>query len=320
MNEYRGKHAPSGPWALSSTASVPVRRGRHRKRNKARRFWAIFSVLLILLILAYPFLEARILTVDRVKIHSEDLPLEANGLRVVYLSDIHWGFWYTDGDLSRLLNQINSLRPDLVLFGGDYSTDYDSALRFFRRLQSLPRIHARYGVFGVLGEAEYISSSEDTRVNPVLLSEAMTNADIVPLVNQTVPVYLTSSRIFVAGVDDYISGKPNLTAVASSVKPSDFVILLAHNPSVIPDAQQTLDGSGSLGWFDLGLFGHTHGGQMRLFTSALGLVDDIPERYVSGWLTENRISLLISRGVGTSVFPARLFCSPQIHLIELIAE
>ena len=47
---------------------------------------------------------------------------------------------------------------------------------------------------------------------------------------------------------------------------------------------------------------------------------DVPDRYRSGWLKENRGTLLISRGIGTSVVPCRLFCYPQIHCIELTAN
>ena len=95
------------------------------------------------------------------------------------------------------------------------------------------------------------------------------------------------------------------------------MILMAHNPSLIPDAQLATDASGNLGWFDLGLFGHTHGGQMMFFSSLLGIADDVPDRYRSGWLKENRVDLLISHGIGTSVFPGRLFCFPQIHYMEI---
>jgi hypothetical protein len=316
VNEYRGKHAPSAPWPVASSASSPGRRGRHQRRHKGRRFLVFFLCLLLLIVLAYPFVEARILTVEKMTVRSEDLPWDANNLRIVYLSDIHWGYWYTDRDLSSLLSKINSLRPDLVLFGGDYSTDYKGALRFFRTLQGMSRIHARYGIFGVLGEAD----CGETAAEQTALAEAMANADVTPLINQTVPVYVGSGTVWIAGLDDFSRGNPDIKAVASPVTSSDFVILLSHNPSVIQDAQQTTDGSGGLGWFDLGLFGHTHGGQMKLFGSLLGLAEDVPSRYVSGWLVENRSSLLISRGVGMSVFPARLFCPPQIHLIEVTAD
>ena len=135
MNEYRGKHAPSTPWAVASTATVPVRHSRHLRKSRHRRIRIILVLLVLLAVFVYPFAEARFLTVDRAVLVSEDLPADANHLRIVFLSDIHWGFWYSSGDLSGLIAKINSLRPDLVLFGGDYATDHASALLFFRKLQ-----------------------------------------------------------------------------------------------------------------------------------------------------------------------------------------
>jgi len=313
MNEYRGKHAPSAPWAVSSTASVPVRHARHIRKSRRHRIRIILLLVLVLILAVYPLVEARILTTDKVLLHSDDLPADANHLRIVFLSDIHWGFWYSDGDLSRLISTVNSLRPDLVLFGGDYAVDHDSALLFFRRLQDMPKIHARFGIFGVPGETDCGEDDQDR----TLLSEAMSNAGITPLFNKVETVQIGGGRICIAGLDDITAGKPDLKSVAGSAASEDYVIFLAHNPSVIYDAQQTRNSSGSLSWFDLGLFGHTHGGQMMFFSSLLGIGEDVPDRYRSGWFVENRVDLLVSRGVGTSVFPGRLFCFPQIHLIEI---
>lgn len=313
MNEYRGKHAPSQPWAVASTASVPVRRARHLQRSKRRRFWTILILVLVLLMAVYPLIEARILTTDKVVLRSEALPADANHLRIVYVSDIHWGFWYSDGDLNNLISKVNALRPDLVLFGGDYATDHESALRFFRTLQGMSKIHARYGIFGVPGETDCGVDAQDR----TLLSEAMSNAGITPLFNKAEYVKIGAGTVCVAGLDDVTAGSPNLKSLVSSISGADYVIFMAHNPSVIQEAQLTRNADGSLNWFNLGLFGHTHGGQMKIFSGLLGIADDVPERYLSGWFTENRIDLLVSRGVGTSVFPGRLFCSPQIHLIEV---
>ncbi len=316
MNEYRGKHAPKGPWAVAATAA-PSRRGKHQKRNRKRRIGAIIAACVLLLVLAWPFAEARfMLSTERTVIASADLPQDANHLRIVYLSDIHWGFWYSDGDAAGLINRINGLRPDLVLFGGDYATDHASAVQFFHLVQALPDIRARYGVYGVIGETD----CGETLFEQTQLRDAMTAANVIPLVNRTETIQIGSSRIIVAGLDDITKGTPDLRSLARSVSASDYVIFLAHNPSVISDAQQATDRSGSLGWFDLGLFGHTHGGQMMYFSGMLEIAPDVPERYRSGWLTENRSTMLISRGVGTSVVPMRLLCTPQIHLIELTSN
>ena len=139
MNEYRGKHAPSSPWAVASTSTVPVRHSRHLRKSRRRRIRTVLVLLVLLIAVVYPFAEARILTTEKVRLVSEDLPADANHLRIVYLSDIHWGFWFGDSDLNGLISRINSLRPDLVLFGGDYATDHAGALLFFRRMQEMPR-------------------------------------------------------------------------------------------------------------------------------------------------------------------------------------
>ena len=311
MNPYRGKHVSSAPWPVSSTSSY--RRGRHQKRSRKKRRWLVLALILLVVMIGYPLLEARILLTEKKQLKADDLPMEANNLRIVYLSDIHYGFWFSDNDTDRLIARINSLRPDLVLFGGDYATDNHSAIRFFEKLQKRERIRARYGVFGVVGETDRGESDFDLQQ----LTEAMSNAEVVPLVNQVVPVHIGASRIYIAGLDDPTSGKPDLKSVAGSVSAKDYVILLCHSPSVIPDAQLAKGSDKNLGWFDLGLFGHTHGGQMLFFSALLGIADDVPDRYRSGWLKENRVDLLVSRGVGTKVFPGRLFCFPQIHYMEI---
>ena len=310
MNTYRGKHVSSAPRSMSSPS---FRRGRHQVKNRHRKRWLVLLLILLAVLIAWPLAEARMLQTEKVQLKAEDLPLEANNLRVVYLSDIHYGFWFSDGDLGRLVARINNLRPDLVLFGGDYATDNESAIEFFSALQKHDTIHSRYGLYGVIGETD----RGDSDFSCTQLTEAMANAGVTPLVNKAVPVNIASRQIYIAGADDITVGRPDLKTIARSVSASDFVIFLCHNPSIIPDAQLATDKSGNLGWFDLGLFGHTHGGQMLFFSSLLGLDEDVPDRYRGGWLKENRVDLLISHGVGTSVYPGRLFCFPQIHCIEI---
>ena len=313
MNEYRGKHAPSQPWPVASTASVQSGKGRHRKKNRRKRFRVFLVVLLLLAIIAYPFLEARILLTDNTVLPMDDLPPDANHLRVVFLSDIHWGFWYSNSDLDGLISRINNLRLDLVLFGGDYATDNASAIRFFQQMKKTNRIHARYGIYGVLGESDH----GETAYEQARLLDAMNAADVIPLVNKTASINIGAGRIYIAGADKPSKGNPDIKSIVRSLSISDFVIFLAHDPSLIPMAQQASNGSGALGWMDLGLFGHTHGGQMAFFSDLVDIAPDVPDRYRSGLLKENRGTLLISRGIGTSVVPCRLFCYPQIHCLEL---
>ena len=82
---------------------------------------------------------------------------------------------------------------------------------------------------------------------------------------------------------------------------------------------RALSSDGKSNWFDLGLFGHTHGGQLPGSMNLLGIGSDVEQaRHREGWIEESRSTpMLISRGIGTSVLPIRILCSPQIHLIVI---
>lgn len=308
MNQYRGKHTSTAQWPVGTARSR--RRGRHQIRNRKRRALGIVICAVIVITLAYLLINPHFSETDRKSLLSEDLPSDIGHLHIVYISDIHYGFSCTDLDLNRLANQINNLKPDIILFGGDYATDNPTAIRFFEKL---PSLHARYAILGVVGETD----RGETDMDLTLLTDAMRDANVTPLVNNVFPVRMGNRTVYVAGIDEPQKGDPALKDIASSVSAEDYVILLGHNPSVIPESQRITDKNGKLGWFDLALFGHTHGGQIPLLAPLLDIAGDVPERYRQGWFSENRASILVSNGVGTSVIPVRAFCPAQIHYIDV---
>lgn len=283
----------------------------HQRPSRIGLLLRILAILLLALILAWPFLEPFMPEVDAVTLQSADFPAAIGQLRIVYISDIHMGSFFGSGRVSDLVSRINAMNADIVLLGGDYAADSAGAIEFFR---VMPRIHSRYGVYAVPGNHD--RTVPESNLNQ--LRAAMQAAGVTPLINTAIPVRIGAATIWLAGIDDIACGHPELADVASRVRRSDYVIFLCHSPAVIPDALEARDADWQLNWFDLGLFGHTHGGQVNLFG---GLVRDesVPEAYFSGWKRVNRIDLLTSRGVGTSVLPIRLFCRPQIHLITITA-
>ena len=284
-------------------------RPRHQSRRGCSCLGRILTFLVLLALLCYPFAEPYMLETESVSLSSADLPQDIGQLRIVYLSDIHAGFFFSQSRVNDLVQTVNRLNADLVLLGGDYAQDSDGAIAFFK---ALPSIHARYGVFGVMGNHDRTVPESNLQ----LLRAAMMSAGVTPLVNDVASVRIGTSDIYIAGIDDVNNGWPDIAGVASQTRQEDYVIFLSHSPEAIPDAQKAGDGNGRRSWFDLGLFGHTHGGQIALIGPLLG-ISKVDGRYEQGWLTENRVSLLISRGVGTSVVPVRVGRRPQIHLITV---
>ncbi|MCH5287156.1 MAG: metallophosphoesterase [Christensenellaceae bacterium] len=290
--------------------------GRHVRYEppRKRRFGCLsrlITLALLLFIIAYPFLEPRMLDTEVKSLASSDLPSDIKQLRIAYLSDIHAGFYFPQARVDSLIQRVNALNADLVLLGGDYAVDSDTAIEFFR---NLPRISARYGVFAVMGNHDRTVPES----NLTHLRSAMYNAGITPLVNDVASVRIGTSDIYIAGIDDVNNGWPDLKSVAAQVRQEDFVIFLCHSPEIISSALTTTDMNGRRGWFDLGLFGHTHGGQIALLGQFLG-ISKVEGRYEQGWLRENRADILISRGVGTSVLPIRFLRRPQLHQITVIS-
>lgn len=269
----------------------------------------------VLLLLCYPFLEPYLLSVEQKTLAFSDLPQGFDGLRVAFLSDIHYGPFFSKDRLDALVERVNALRPDLILLGGDYANDSDGAVAFF---QLRPAFSARMGVYAVPGNHDRVMPES----NRDLLEGAMSAAGIVPLFNRTVPLTLSSGEtIYLSGIDDYGNGHPDADATAHSVRRDDFLIFLTHNPDAIPSFQEIPAPDGSTDWADLILCGHTHGGQVTLFgQKALFSVTSYGERYRTGWKEENGARILISNGVGTSVVPMRFFAPPQIHLLTLTRQ
>lgn len=317
MQPYQPKHAARTDRPVFQTAPsvLSAHQPRHVKKSPKKKLLLGLLLFVLLLPLAVGILEPLFLRVEEVSWECEDLPSDIGHLRIAYVSDIHYGYFFSDARLSALVDRVNGLKADIVIFGGDYGADSASALTFFRKLESRT-IHARYKILGIVGECD----TDHTDAGLQVLSDAMKNAGVIPVINKVEPVRIGSSTVYVAGIDDPVTGNPQLTSVASSVLQDDFVIFLAHNPKVIRKAQEAKDKNGSINWFDLALFGHTHGGQIPFLEEPLGLTEDIESRYKSGWLTENRAPILVSNGVGTSVVPFRLFCPPQIHAIDLISK
>lgn len=274
-----------------------------------RRLLIILCIIGLILLVAWPFMEPYMLEMETVTLTSDDLPASIGELRIVYVTDIHKGGLYTHGRLRDLISRINACHADLVLLGGDYASDSSSAIAFF---ESMPLINARYGVYAVVGNHDRTMPES----NLLTLGLAMESAGVKPLVNQVARVRIGASDIYLAGIDDVVCGHPNLAGVASQVRNEDYVIFLCHNPKIIPDALLAKDMNGRINWYDLGLFGHTHGGQV-FFWEDIVEKDGVPDMYTRGWVKQSRIDMLISQGVGTTGLPIRLLCRPQFHLITI---
>ncbi len=237
-------------------------------------------------------------TQHRVTLHN--FPDSLNGLRIVQLTDIHHGLFLPLHAVMEAVELVNRLEPDVVALTGDFVTYSRAYIEPVAEI--LGRIHARYGVYAVLG-------NHDFRVGPELVARALRRQGVDVLRNRHVILRRRADSVALAGIDDF-RYQADLPRALHGIRAGVATILLSHNPKIIRRASQHP--------VSLVLSGHTHGGQVKLpvVGSILGGPPE-KKRFTAGWDRLGVTKIYVSRGIGTVVLPLRYKCPaeiPQFHL------
>ncbi len=249
----------------------------------------------------YGFFEARRSpTIVEVSIPIHDLPDDLNGFRIVQITDTHVGPTTKHGYMKDIVERVNMLTPDIVVFTGDIADGTVSCNR--NEVSHLADLSTRYGSYFVTGNHEYFYGEH-------AWLEEVDRLGLKALINEHQVLTCGESRIILAGVTDYSAGKydsnraSNPKASLSGASPCNVKILLAHQPRSIYAAAKS--------GFDLQISGHTHGGQYY----PCHFVNFSP--YLAGLYKFNNTWIYVSRGTGYWGPPIRLGATPEITLIKL---
>lgn len=271
--------------------------------TRALRIVALVVVLMAAVFFAVAASEARRLRVDRRDITSPNLPEAFDGLRVVFVADIHSGPNFSQKRIARLFESINRLHPDVLILGGDYvGGRAGGAEAFYSQVQTL---EATLGRYAVLGNHDVWEGADEAR-------KGLREAGVTLLENDTVRVERQGQSITIGGVEDLYTGEPDAVELSKGLDPSRFAILVSHNPDVFSGQMEEVSDI-----WDLGLSGHTHGGQVNFLGLIGGPTRYIHKRFRSGWTSESGVPVLVTNGVGTVTLPLRFFAEPEVHVITL---
>jgi len=250
--------------------------------------------------------EPQNIQIERHIITLENLPQSFDGTKIVQLSDLH-SYWFSSRE-KKVLEMVEELEPDFVFITGDFVdpatkiTDQDlSSVKTF--WQELGKSY-QGRIFGVLGNHD-----------PREIKNLLERSEIAILDNENRKIIVNGEFIYLIGVDDPSAGRADLKKAMKGIENEATNILLAHGPEII---NQVLGKR-----IDLVLVGHTHGGQVNipfleeLFLEQLKPLSKYGRKYTSGLFKIDNTYLYVNRGIGTSIFPIRFNCPPEITLIEL---
>ena len=278
-----------------------------------RKFIVITCIIVLIisgLLLYSRFIATSGLNVKEYKVINDKIIDEYHGLKIVHLSDIHFGSTITENDLDHLVNKVNELNPDIVVITGDIIDErisYDKNIL----IDYLKKIQSKLGKFAISGNHDLPLDD----FNSIVEESGFTNLD-----NTYKLIYANSSKpIIISGISSNYSDSSNIDTktakfdnyianLTDDIKPI-YSILLIHEPDFIDSL--------NIDNYDLILAGHSHGGQVKLPLIKKLYTPYGAKKYYDEYYKVNQTDLYISSGLGTSKLKFRLFNRPSINFYRI---
>lgn len=252
-----------------------------------------------ILIIAAGYINAISPKITELKIDTHK-PLPNNKLTILMASDIHLGTIIGKKDLSKLVDRINSQKPDIVLFAGDIFDEDIAPVVNGQMGKFFEKIESRYGIYAVTGNHEFFSNYK-AKINylndhgvKVLSDTAIVVSDI-----NIIGRYDRQSN-FALGQ----SRKP-LAELTENLNMERFTIVMDHQPFNLDEAVEA--------GVDLQLSGHTHHGQMWPLNYITQSVYEVSK----GYKLKGNTHFYVSPGYGTWGPRVRLGNRPELVKITI---
>jgi predicted MPP superfamily phosphohydrolase len=265
------------------------------KQIEVKRMIMLSAFALIALIMIwgrYNFYNKKIETLN-ININKK---AKTESLKIVAASDLHLGYSIDKKQLKKIVDLINSQKPDIIMLVGDIADTYSEPVIEQNMKEEFLQLNAPLGVYGVIGNHECYGDTQKT-------VDYLKSSGIVMLQDSSV---LLDNDIYLVGRNDKsIRNRKTLSELVENIDKQKPVILLDHQPFNLEQAQQN--------GIDLQISGHTHGGQIFPFTL---ITNAIYERQ-HGYLKKENTHYFISSGVGGWGPKLRLGSQTEIVVITL---
>lgn len=272
------------------------------KMRKISHKKILILILIIIILIPFCLYQNKHLVITTYTYESEKLGADLDGYRIVQISDLHNAEFGKEN--KKLLEIIRSCSPDIIVITGDLvdsnHTNVERAVAFVKEAVKIAP------VYYVTGNHEYwLDPSENEQMMQGILAAGAYDLD-----DEAVRIEKGDSSFMLAGLDDQHLSDETLKSLLQEQK-NELFIVLAHEPQYLQNYANT--------GADLVLTGHAHGGQIRLpFVGGIVAPDQgfLPE-YTSGQYNSADTEMIVSRGLGNSIIPVRLFNYPEVVCVEL---
>lgn len=271
--------------------------------KKIIKILLIIIIVISLIVLYSRYIATKGLKTNEIVINNQNINEDFDGLKVVHFSDLHYKRIITKTRIEEIINEINLINPDLVIFTGDL-IDNDSKIteediKYLK--ETLSKINSKYGKYAVIGNHDYSIEIEKLR-------EIYNDSNFNLLENNYDYIYSkNNNKIYIAGIstgefDEEIINNMNIDE-------NIYKILLLHEPDFI-DRLLNINAN-------LALSGHSHNGQVNIpYIKELFLPKNA-KKYYEEYYKVNNTEFYISNGIGVSRYNFRLFNTPSINFYRI---
>lgn len=242
-------------------------------------------------------------------LYEEDIPSSFDGLKIIHFSDLHYNRAITISKVKKIVEEINLINPDIVVFTGDLidkdvnltSNDYDMLTNI------LSNIKSKYGKYAIMGNHDYDKDMDN-------IIKIFNNSGFKYLDNEHDIIYNDKKdMIFIGGINTVSYNMDDIDKTMSyfdNNKDIDYKIILVHEPDITDEIVKDYS-------VDLILAGHSHNGQIRLPIIGTIYTPLYSKKYYDNYYDVDGINLYISSGIGVSTVNYRLFNRPSINFYRI---
>ncbi len=218
-------------------------------------------------------------------------------LRIVHITDIHADQRFPRDYYKKALATAESYQADIAVFTGDFI----SHIKALPCLTDILRPIAKTASYAILG-------NHDFWVAPDAITESLRQAGLHVLKNESHVLKIDGQNLAVTGYDFPWGTKDETIAQ----QPSDHLhIVLTHTPDNIYRLAECSA--------DLVFAGHYHAGQVRLpFRGSMIVPSIYGSRFDHGHFVVGKTDLFVASGIGASYPPVRIYCQPDIFVVDIV--
>lgn len=260
------------------------------------------------------FYDYNTINIRETVYHRKDIPEELNNFRIAFISDIHADRYTDRKRILKLVRDVNSQNPDLVLIGGDFISSgpqyIDSVAKY------LGRINSKYGVYSCVGDHDNWAYRSDNARSRKEITEALGKQNIFMYDDVRRTLLIDTTRIGITFATETYSKRISQNDLDSLVNHSasenDLNIMLVHQP------RQIIINEAVKKHYDLIFAAHTHGGQITFLFPFFNLTPTLIETTrIKGDFYFGKTMMVITPGLGMSIAPIRYNSTPEVTVINI---